>query len=156
MYFKMKQLLLKHKQILFFIMAGATSAVVEIVMMKLFSHFIPQIFPQEVNFHGIKYPLSNICSTACAILVNYWLSINFVFQTGKHSRKKEFTYFMLISGTTTLLSLSIFQIFINFVFLEPIDFKIYALSPIILSKIMAIGIVSIINYIVKKRIVFNG
>lgn len=152
----MKQLLLKHKQILFFILAGATSAVVEIIMMKCFSYFIPQIFPQETNLYGIKYPFSNICSTACAILVNYWLSINFVFQTGKHSRKKEFTYFMLISGTTTLLSLSIFQVFINFVFLNPVDFKIYAFSPIILSKIMAIGIVSIINYMVKKRIVFNG
>ena len=63
---------------------------------------------------------------------------------------------MILSGITTFLSLSIFQIFINFIFLTPIDFKIYTLSPIILSKVMAIGIVSILNYVVKKNIVFNG
>ena len=56
---------------------------------------------------------------------------------------------------TTFLSLSIFQIFINFIFLTPIDFNIYTLSPIILSKVMAIGIVSILNYIVKKNIIFS-
>lgn len=147
---------LQRKQILFFILAGAVSALVEIVMMKFFSQIVPNFFAQETDFYGIKYPLSNIFSTTCAILVNYWLSIRFVFEIGKHGKKKEFAYFMIVSGMTTFLSLTIFQIFINFVFLTPIDFKIYALSPIILSKIMAIGLVSIINYIVKKKIIFNG
>lgn len=148
--------LLKNKQIFLFILAGAASALVEIVMMKIFSQIIPSFFTEETNFYGIKYPLSNIFSTLCAILVNYWLSIKYVFETGKHGKKREFAYFMLISGLTTFLSLTIFQININFIFLHPIDFKIYALSPIILSKILAIGIVSIINYIVKKKIIFNG
>lgn len=152
----MKRLILGKKQIIFFVLAGAFSAVVELLMMKVFTSFIPQIFPQEMNFYGVKYPLSNIFSTSCAILVNYWLSIKFVFERGKHDKKKEFFYFMIISGITTLLSLTIFQVFINFVFLKPIDFKIYALSPVILSKVMAIGIVSVINYIVKKKIIFNG
>lgn len=146
----------QQKQILFFILAGAVSALVEILMMKLFSQIIPSVFAQETNFYGIKYPLSNIFSTLCAILVNYWLSVKYVFETGKHGKKREFAYFMAISAMTTLLSLTIFQININFIFLHPIDFKIYALSPIILSKVLAIGIVSIINYIVKKKIVFNG
>lgn len=146
----------QQKQILFFILAGAVSALVEILMMKLFSQIIPSVFVQETNFYGIKYPLSNIFSTLCAILVNYWLSVKYVFETGKHGKKREFAYFMAISAMTTLLSLTIFQININFIFLHPIDFKIYALSPIILSKVLAIGIVSIINYIVKKKIVFNG
>lgn len=146
----------QQKQILFFILAGAVSALVEILMMKLFSQIIPSVFVQETNFYGIKYPLSNIFSTLCAILVNYWLSVKYVFETGKHGKKREFAYFMAISAMTTLLSLTIFQININFIFLQPIDFKIYALSPIILSKVLAIGIVSIINYIVKKKIVFNG
>lgn len=152
----MKKIILSQKQVLLFVFAGALSALVEILMMKVFSQIIPNIFEQETNFYGIKYPLSNIFSTGCAILINYWLSVKFVFESGKHGRKREFAYFMIISGVTTFLSLSIFQVFINFVFLEPIDFKVYALSPIILSKVMAIGIVSVLNYIVKKKIIFKS
>lgn len=147
---------MKYKQVFLFLLAGGMSAVVELLMMKLFSSFIPQFFIQETDFYGIKYPLSNILSTSCAILVNYWLSVTFVFQSGKHSKKKEFVYFITISGITTILSLTIFQVFINFIFLSPIDFKIYTLSPIILSKIMAIGIVSLLNYVVKKKVIFKG
>ena len=152
----MKRIILRQKQVLLFIFAGAMSALVEILMMKIFSQTIPLFFEQEADFHGIKYPLSNVLSTSCAILFNYWLSVRFVFERGKHGKKREFFYFMILSGITTFLSLSIFQIFINFIFLTPIDFKIYTLSPIILSKVMAIGIVSILNYVVKKNVVFNG
>ena len=152
----MKKIILGQKQVLLFVFAGAMSALVEILMMKIFSQTIPIFFEQEIDFHGIKYPLSNVLSTSCAILLNYWLSVRFVFERGKHGKKREFFYFMILSGITTFLSLSIFQIFINFIFLTPIDFKIYTLSPIILSKVMAIGIVSILNYVVKKNIVFNG
>ena len=152
----MKKIILGQKQVLLFVFAGAVSALVEILMMKIFSQTIPIFFEQEIDFHGIKYPLSNVLSTSCAILFNYWLSVRFVFERGKHGKKREFFYFMILSGITTFLSLSIFQIFINFIFLTPIDFKIYTLSPIILSKVMAIGIVSILNYVVKKNIVFNG
>ena len=151
----MKKIILGQKQVLLFVFAGAMSALVEILMMKIFSQTIPICFDQETDFHGIKYPLSNVLSTSCAILFNYWLSVRFVFERGKHGKKREFFYFMILSGITTFLSLSIFQIFINFIFLNPIDFKIYTLSPIILSKVMAIGIVSILNYIVKKNIIFR-
>lgn len=151
----MKKIILGQKQVLLFVFAGAMSALVEILMMKIFSQIIPVFFEQEADFHGIKYPLSNVLSTFCAILFNYWLSVRFVFERGKHGKKREFFYFIILSGMTTFLSLSIFQIFINFIFLTPIDFKIYTLSPIILSKVMAIGIVSILNYIVKKNIIFS-
>ena len=70
----MKELLLKHKQILFFVVAGALSAVVEIGSFKLFSVYIPSIFSKENNFHGIHFPLSNIFSTTCGIITNYFLS----------------------------------------------------------------------------------
>ena len=109
----MKKIILGQKQVLLFVFAGAMSALVEILMMKIFSQTIPIFFEQETDFHGIKYPLSNVFSTSCAILFNYWLSVRFVFERGKHGKKREFFYFMILSGITTFLSLSIFQIFIN-------------------------------------------
>lgn len=152
----MRELLLRHKQVLFFIIAGGLSAVVEIGSFKVFSTYLPEIFSKEKNFHGIHYPMSNILSTCCGILTNYFLSIWFVFERGKHSKKREFAYFMGVSFFSTLLSLFFFQIFYSFVFKDNIDIIFYTLSPEMISKISAILLVSILNYSVKKKVIFNG
>lgn len=152
----MKQLLLKQKQVLFFIIAGGLSAIVEIGSFKLFSVNIPRFYSSETNFHGIHFPLSNILSTTCGIVFNYFLSIWLVFERGKHSKKREFAYFMVISFFSTILSLLFFQLFYNTVFRDNLDMIIYTFSPQILSKIAAIGLVSILNYSIKKNVIFNG
>jgi putative flippase GtrA len=152
----MRELILRQKQILLFILAGGLSAIVEIGSFKIFSTHLPQFLLSETNFHGIHYPLSNIFSTSCGIITNYFLSIWFVFERGKHSKRKEFAYFMVVSFISTLLSLSFFQIFYRFIFQDNINLIFYTLSPEILSKIAAILLVSILNYSVKKKIIFNG
>ena len=152
----MRALLLRHKQVLLFIIAGGLSAIVEIGSFKIFSTYLPQAISQEQNFHGIHYPLSNIFSTSCGILFNYFLSIWFVFERGKHSKRKEFVYFMAVSFISTILSLSFFQIFYSFIFKDNIDLIFYTLSPEMTSKIAAILLVSILNYSVKKKVIFNG
>jgi len=152
----MRELLLRHKQILFFIIAGGLSAIVEIGSFKIFSTYLPQLILQEQNFHGIHYPLSNVFSTSFGILSNYFLSIWFVFERGKYSKRREFFYFMAVSFVSTLLSLFFFQIFYSFVFKDNIDLIFYTLSPEMISKISAILLVSILNYSVKKKVIFNS
>jgi putative flippase GtrA len=152
----MRELLLRHKQVLFFIIAGGLSAIVEIGSFKIFSTYLPQMFSQEQNFHGVHFPFSNIFSTSCGILSNYFLSIWFVFERGKHSKKREFVYFMGVSFVSTLLSLFFFQIFYSYIFKDNIDLIFYTLSPEMISKIAAILLVSILNYSVKKKVIFNG
>ncbi|MCS3530794.1 GtrA family protein [Chryseobacterium sp. JUb7] len=152
----MREILLRQKQVLFFIIAGGLSAIVEIGSFKIFSTYLPHIISKEINFHGIHYPLSNIFSTSCGIISNYFLSIWFVFERGKHSKRKEFAYFMGVSFISTLLSLSFFQIFYSFIFKDNIDLIFYTLSPEIISKIAAILLVSILNYSIKKKVIFNG
>lgn len=152
----MKELLLKHKQVFLFVVAGALSAVTEIGSFKVFSVYLPPIFSQENNFHGIHFPLSNIFSTSCGIITNYFLSIWFVFERGKHSKKREFAYFMFVSFFSTILSLIFFQIFFRFMFTVHLDLGIIVVSKEILSKIAAILLVSILNYTVKKKVIFNG
>ncbi len=63
---------------------------------------------------------------------------------------------MLISFISTLLSLTFFQIFYSCIFKDNIDLVIYTLSPEVTSKIAAILLVSILNYSVKKKVIFNG
>lgn len=152
----MKQFILLQKQILLFGLAGALSAVIEIGSFKIFSVYLPTLFAAENNFHGIHYPLSNILSTSCGIITNYFFSIWFVFEQGKHSKRKEFVYFMALSFISTLLSLAFFQLFFRYVFKENIDIEIFVLSKEILSKIAAIVVVSILNYSAKKKLIFNG
>lgn len=152
----MKEILIRQKQVLFFIIAGGLSAIVEIGSFKIFSTSLPHFFVRETNFHGVHYPLSNIFSTTCGIITNYFLSIWFVFERGKHSKKKEFAYFMVVSFFSTLLSLTFFQVFYSFVFKDNINLIFYTLSPEMISKIAAILLVSILNYSVKKKVIFNG
>ncbi|MDH6252216.1 putative flippase GtrA [Chryseobacterium sp. H1D6B] len=152
----MRELILRQKQVLFFIIAGGLSAIVEIGSFKIFSTHLPQIISREQNFYGIHYPLSNILSTSCGIITNYFLSIWFVFERGKHSKRKEFAYFMVVSFISTLLSLGFFQIFYSFIFKDNINLIFYTLSPEITSKIAAILLVSILNYSIKKKVIFNG
>jgi hypothetical protein len=59
----MRDLILRQKQVLFFIIAGGLSAIVEIGVLK-YSALPSSVFPRETNFHGIHYPLSNIFSQA--------------------------------------------------------------------------------------------
>ncbi|KQR95613.1 sugar translocase [Chryseobacterium sp. Leaf180] len=152
----MKTHLLRHKQILFFIIAGGLSAVVEIGTFKIFSSMLPKFIANEKDFHGLHYPLSNIFSTSCGIIFNYFLSIYFVFERGKHSKKREFTYFMGVSFISTVISLGMFQIFYSFIFKDNIDLNFYTLSREMMSKISAIVLVSVLNYSVKKKVIFNG
>ncbi|WP_126653486.1 GtrA family protein [Chryseobacterium aureum] len=152
----MKEILIRQKQVLFFIIAGGLSAIVEIGSFKIFSTYLPQFFVRETNFYGVHYPLSNIFSTSCGIITNYFLSIWFVFERGKHSKRKEFAYFMLVSFFSTLLSLGFFQIFYSFIFKDNINLIFYTLSPEMISKIAAIVLVSILNYSIKKKVIFNG
>ncbi|MBC7556016.1 MAG: GtrA family protein [Chryseobacterium sp.] len=152
----MKEIIIKQKQVLLFILAGGISAVFEIGLFKIGSVYLPKFFPSELNFYGIKYPLSNVLSTLCAILFNYFLSIRFVFEQGKYSKKREFLYFMIVSSISTILSLTLFQVFFHLVFLKNISVSFFVFSPEILSKIFAIIVVSVLNYSVKKKIIFNG
>lgn len=153
----MMQFILSHKQILFFMIAGAMSALIEISSFKLFSVEIPKVFVEETDFNGISFPLSNLFSTTLGIVSNYFFSIWFVFTRGKHSKSREFIYFMVISILTMLLSLLVFQLFYYFVYQnESFNLGFFTFSAEMLSKISAIVLVSILNYSVKKKIVFKG
>lgn len=152
----MKKLLQKQKQVLFFILAGGVSAVVEIGLFKLLSVWLVKVFSWEADLWGIHYPFSNVFSTGCAIIFNYYLSIWFVFERGKHSKRREFAYFMGISVFSTLLSLGCFQLFYQVVYPSHLEIGILVLSREVLSKVSAIIMVSVLNFFVKKRMVFNG
>ncbi|WP_245915798.1 GtrA family protein [Apibacter adventoris] len=152
----MIQSIKKHKkQITLFFIAGVLSAIIEISLMKLLS--LPQILPRLFSFENKTnaYPLSNILSTGSGILSNYFFSIYFVFERGKHSKKKEFSLFLILSIITMFLSWAIFGFFHSFIY-KPANFGIITIGDIVLCKGMAIFLVSSVNYIIKKKIIFSN
>lgn len=139
-------------QIFLFILIGVLSAVIEITSFRLFSYptFFPNFFSFEIDFY---YPISNFASSACGIIFNYFLSIWFVFKQGKHSKKKEFTFFMIISFFSMLMTWIVSALLL-IIFKSPICF-ILCISPEMFCKIIAIGIVAVFNYIIKKKFIFH-
>lgn len=143
------------KQIVWFFIAGFISAVIELSLMKFFSS--PKILPHLFSFENKKhaYPLSNILSTTGGILSNYIFSIYFVFKRGKHSKRKEFSLFLILSLLTMFLSWAIFGFFHSFIY-KPINLGIITMGDIVFCKGLAIFLVSSVNYIAKKKIVFSN
>jgi putative flippase GtrA len=143
------------KQLILFFIAGALSAVIEICLMKLFS--LPQMFPHIFSFENKAnaYPLSNLFSTGGGILSNYFFSIRYVFERGKHSKRKEFSLFILLSVATMFMSWGVFALFHSFIN-KPIDLYFYTVGDIVFCKAAAIFLISLINYVAKKKIVFSN
>ena len=57
---------------------------------------------------------------------------------------------MVVSFISTILSLIVFNLLFNNLFHDPIDLGIYVLSPIIFSKALAIVIISVLNFSIKR------
>jgi len=146
----------KHKkQLILFFIAGALSAVIEILFMKILCS--PNMLPSFFSFENKSnaYPLSNLLSTGAGILSNYFFSIRYVFERGKHSKKKEFMLFISLSIITMFMSWGAFAIFHYFIH-KPINLYFYTMGDIVFCKAAAIFAISLINYIAKKKLVFSN
>ena len=113
---------------------------------------LPRFVPFENRAYG--YPCSNILSTSGGIISNYYFSILFVFKRGKHSKKRELTYFMILSVITMLMSWMLFALFHSFIH-HPVDLIVITVGDIVFCKAVAIFLVSLINYVVKRKFIFS-
>jgi len=121
-------------QVILFLVVGVVSAIFDLLLFILLS-----------DYFKIDYLIASFGSTCLAILFNYYLSKKWVFSSGKHSSRMEFTAFMVFSGIGVVLNQILIWLFVEHVLLDPK-----------LSKIIAIGIVSVFNFITKKLFVFKG
>ena len=125
---------MNYAQIIKFAVAGAIGACIEI---GLFFFFI--------EFTGLHYLVANFIAISVAIMVNYVISQKWVFETGRHSKRKEFVFFIGVSIVALLLN----QLFM-FILVDSVEMNMKV------SKIVAIGLVAVYNYLAKKFFVFKG
>ena len=123
-----------YAQVFRFAVAGAVGASIEI---GLFFFFI--------EFTALHYLVANFIAISFAIMVNYFISQKWVFEPGRHSKAREFTLFIGVSLVALLLNQLLMWGLVDAV---ELNMKF--------SKIIAIGLVAIYNYLAKKFLVFKG
>lgn len=121
-------------QIVRFLIVGVVSAIFDLLLFILLN-----------DYYQINYLVAGFISTLLAILLNYYISKKWVFNSGKYSSRVEFMAFMVFSGIGVVLNSILIWLFVEYMLLEP--------TP---SKILAIGLVAIFNFITKKMFVFKG
>lgn len=124
----------KYVQVVKFAVAGAIGAGIEI-----------STYIYLVDFVGLYYLTANVIAISLAIIVNYFISQKWVFDCGRHSKRKEFTVFIMVSVVSLLFNQLIMWGLVDHVELED---KI--------SKLIAIGTVAFFNFFAKKFFVFKG
>jgi len=127
-------LLWQNLQTIKFIIAGVVGTIVELLVFLLLSDVL-----------SIFYLLASTIATTTAITVNYFMSRGWVFETGRHSARKELLIFFVISIGSVALN----QLFLLF-FVE------MAAMQDLPAKLLAIALTAFVNFFAKKMIVFKG
>lgn len=121
-------------QVVKFAVAGAIGAGIEICT-----------YIYLVDFVEIYYLTASVLAVSLAIIVNYFISQKWVFDSGRHSKGVEFTVFIVVSVVALLLNQLIMWALVEHVELED---KI--------CKLIAIATVAFFNFFAKKFLVFKG
>lgn len=120
------------KQITLFLFVGGGCAAFDLSLMFFF-----------VEIANLTIRVSFILAITLSTLLNYVLNIKLVFTSGRHKKNKEIVLFILNSLLAIALNYLIMFVMINM-------FDVWYL----LSRSVALIIVSIMNFILRKYLIF--
>lgn len=135
---KMKNLF---KQIIRFGLAGFISTITDFT-----------VFSMLDTLH-IHYMIANIMSFSCSMVVNYWLSMNFVFVRRQNwSRKREFVVFALLGVAGLLINTASLWILYNVLSIRVVSAKIGMNEHMgkLICKMGATVVLLIYNFVSRK------
>lgn len=105
------------------------------------------------NFFGVHYLISKFLGFVISALVNYILSLKFVFTHKKEmDKKKEFTVFLILSAIGLLINEAIMYLCIDVVYVGN-EYLLAHISQdlmVSISAIIATGVVMVYNFISRK------
>lgn len=105
------------------------------------------------NLLGIHYLISKFLGFVVSAVVNYLLSIKFVFTQKKEmDKKKEFTVFLILSAFGLLINEIVMFVCIDGIYAHSEGMKklISDANMVALSSVLATGIVMVYNFISRK------
>ena len=105
------------------------------------------------NLLGVHYLISKFLGFVVSAVVNYLLSIKFVFTQKKEmDKKKEFTVFLILSAFGLLINEIVMFVCIDGIYAHSEGMKklISDANMVALSSVLATGIVMVYNFISRK------
>lgn len=105
------------------------------------------------NLLGIHYLISKFLGFVVSAIVNYLLSIKFVFTQKKEmDKKKEFTVFLILSAFGLLINEIVMFICIDGIYAHSNELRALVSdgSMVAVSSVLATGIVMVYNFISRK------
>lgn len=105
------------------------------------------------NLFGVHYLISKFLGFVISAIVNYILSIKFVFTQKKEmDRKKEFTVFLILSAIGLLINEAVMYICIDGIYDHSSSLQELLSSELMVSvsAIIATGVVMVYNFISRK------
>lgn len=105
------------------------------------------------NYAGVHYLISKFLGFVVSAVVNYILSIKFVFTKKKEmDKKKEFIVFLILSAFGLLLNEVIMYICIDGVYANVGDLRAMISEKLMvsISSVIATGVVMVYNFISRK------
>lgn len=105
------------------------------------------------NLLGVHYLISKFLGFVVSAVVNYLLSIKFVFTQKKEmDKKKEFTVFLILSAFGLLINEIVMYVCIDGIYAHSESMKelISDAHMVALSSVLATGIVMVYNFISRK------
>jgi putative flippase GtrA len=113
------QLTFQHRFVRYFFVGGTCAVFDYAVFSALF-------------FSGLHYLIAGAASFVFAVALNYWLSVRFVFRSGRHTRKREIFLVYLVSGIGIALNLAILALLVETYDIHPLLGKIAGTAAVFL------------------------
>lgn len=113
---------------------GGTAAIIDVGLFFIFAKFL-----------AYNYLLVAFFTFIIATFVNYYLSIRFVFESGKkYKKEKELLLVYIVSASSLVLNL-----FLLFIFYDKFDIDVG------ISKIIVTGVLFFYNYLMRRFFIFQ-
>lgn len=130
----MKELLLKYKEVIMYLIFGVLTTVVNIVVYYIMADMLQ-----------VHYMISNIIAWFLSVLFAYVTNRKYVFESKSQHILKEMVSFFGARLATGIMDMVFMWIFVGF-----------SLLPDFVAKVITNVFVIIANYILSKLVVFKG
>ena len=147
-------------EILRFLIVGGLATIIDWLVSFTVSALVPEI---KISTWSVKDSLATLCGFIVGLLINYFLSLVFVYKNKKDENSgksfKDFMVFTLIGVIVLLFQILFIYLLNDLLFVKVLNFNTILFANLtwgyIISKVLATAFGLILNYIGRKIFVFK-